>query len=152
MPLIKTSNMKKVISTLFAFCPLILWGPHVSAKVWRVNNNAGVNADFTDFPAAVTGASAGDTIYLESSATAYSGTTLAKRVIVIGTGYYLSGTVVNPETQANTNPATLGYLYCVVGSGGTVVSGVTFNSTVLLGDSAITIERCNLSGASIEVG
>src|SRR5580658_10761798 len=86
-PLIKTSNMKKEIFTLLIFCPLVLWGPHAAARIWRVNNNAGVSANFTDFPAAVTGAGAGDTIYLESSATAYSGVSnLSKKLIIIGTG------------------------------------------------------------------
>jgi hypothetical protein len=152
MPLIKTSNMKKVISTLFAFCPLILWGPHAAAKIWRVNNNTGVNADFADFPAAVTGASAGDTIYLESSATTYNGTSVAKKLVIIGTGYYLSGTHLNPNTQANTNPSTLSYVYFVSGSAGSVLSGMTISSQLMLGDNAITIERCNTGTSYLYLG
>jgi hypothetical protein len=134
--------MKKGIFTLLSFCLLLLCGPHASAKIWRVNNNAGVNANFTDFPAAVTGASAGDTIYLESSATAYTGVTnLSKKLTIIGTGYYLSGTHLNPNTQANTNPSTLSSLYCVAGSAGTVIEGLTFTSVIVLGDNNITVER-----------
>ncbi|HLX67601.1 MAG TPA: hypothetical protein VKR41_11420, partial [Puia sp.] len=145
--------MKKVIFTLFAFCPLVLWGPHAAAKIWRVNNNAGVNADFTDLPAAVTASAAGDTIYLESSATTYTGVSnLAKKLIIIGTGYYLSGAHLNPNTQANTNPAALSYIYFISGSAGSVVSGLTVTSNLLLGDNNITVERCYLNGVLLYLG
>ncbi len=133
--------MKKGIFTLLSFCLLLLCGPHASAKIWRVNNNAGINANFTDFPAAVTGASAGDTIYLESSATAYSYTPVAKRLVIIGSGYFLSGSPVNPNTQANTNPSTINEIDFNVGSGGSVVEGLTITGGIYLGDSAVTIER-----------
>jgi hypothetical protein len=145
--------MKKGIFTLLSFCLLLLLGPHASARIWRVNNNAGVNADFTDFPAAVTGASAGDTIYLESSATTYTGVSnLSKKLVIIGTGYYLSGTHLNPNTQANPNPSTLSYIYCISGSAGTVIEGLTFTSGIELGDNNITVERNLLSGVVITLG
>jgi hypothetical protein len=145
--------MKKEIFTLLVFGPLVFWGPHASAKIWRVNNNAAVNADFADFPAAVTGASAGDTIYLESSATAYTGVSnLSKKLVIIGTGYYLSGAHLNPNTQANTNPSALGYIYFISGSAGSVVSGLTVTSNLLLGDNNITVERCYLNGVVLYLG
>ena len=53
------------VFTLCMFC--------VHAKIWRVNNNTGVVADFTTFTAAVNSASvlSGDTIHIEPSATSY---------------------------------------------------------------------------------
>ncbi|HUB59756.1 MAG TPA: hypothetical protein VL978_03580 [Puia sp.] len=144
--------MKKEIFTLLIFCPLVLWGPRAAARIWRVNNNVGINADFADFPAAVTGASAGDTIYLESSATTYTGASLSKKLVIMGTGYYLSGTHLNPNTQANTNPSTLSYIYFVSGSAGSVLSGMTIGSNLLLGDNTITIERCNMGTTYLYLG
>jgi hypothetical protein len=41
------------------------------AKIWRVNNTPGVNADFVDGQSAVNAASNGDTIYFEPSTTIY---------------------------------------------------------------------------------
>ena len=64
------------------------------AKIWRVNNNAGVVADFTTFNAAATSTSVlvGDTIHIEPSNTVYTtgNITLSKRLVVIGTGYFLN--------------------------------------------------------------
>lgn len=64
------------------------------AKIWRVNNNAGVTADFTTFNGAATSSSvlAGDTLHIEPSATTYAtgNFTLTKRLIVIGAGYFLN--------------------------------------------------------------
>ena len=130
--------MKKGIFTLLAFCLLLLFGPHAFAKVWRVNNNAGVTANFTDFPAAVTGASAGDTIRSRVLGHhLYSGvSTLSKKLTIIGCGYYLSGTHLNPNTQANTNPSTISYIYCIAGSAGTVIGRLWLaeKAACLLGD------------------
>jgi len=145
--------MKKVIFTLLLFVALA-GSHHVAyAKVWRVNNNAGVNANFADFPAAVTGASAGDTIYLESSAITYTGVSnLSKKLVIVGSGYYLTGTPVNPNTQWNTNPSTLNYVYAISGSTGSVIEGLTFTSTVYLGDDKITFQRNNLGSNALYLG
>ena len=49
-------------------------------------------------------ASAGDTIYIESSPVPYGPLDMYKRLVVIGTGYFLSE---NDSTQANTEIASL---------------------------------------------
>jgi hypothetical protein len=137
--------MKKVIFTLVLFAGLLCSNDAVFAKVWRVNNNAGVNANFIDLPAAITGATAGDTVYLESSAITYTGGTLSKKLVIVGSGYYLTGTPLNPNTQWNTNPSTLGGLQVLSGSAGTVIEGLTFSGALFLGDDNITVQR-NLFG------
>jgi hypothetical protein len=147
--MIKLYIMKKVIFTLFVFVCVLLYGHTASAKVWRVNNNAGVNADFADLPAAITGASAGDTIMLESSATAYSAGTLAKKLVIIGTGYFLSGATVNPNTEWNTNPSTVPEFFCNAGSAGSVIEGLVITSAVFLADDNITLERNLMSSGEI---
>ncbi len=57
--------MKQKITILTAI--VILIAMTASATVWRVNNRPNVDADFTTLAAAYSGASAGDTIYLEGS-------------------------------------------------------------------------------------
>lgn len=63
----------------------------VNAKIWRVNNTPGVNADFASLSAAFTSALVleGDTIYVEPTATAHGNATLRKRLVVMGGGYLL---------------------------------------------------------------
>jgi len=143
--------MTKVIFTLFIFVAVLFYCNTASAKIWRVNNNAGVSADFTDLPAAITGASAGDTIELESSATAYSTGVITKRLVIIGTGYFLSGTTVNPNTQWNTNPSTVSVIECPFGSAGSVIEGLVISGEILLGDSDITVQRNLMSTGILEL-
>lgn len=86
--------MKKF--TIYLALTLLALPTITQAKVWRVNNNAGVVADFTTLDAALTASSAnGDTIYLEPSATPYTvsgnyiygGTNTI--VTIVGNGYNL---------------------------------------------------------------
>lgn len=115
-----------------------------SAKIWRVNNNLGINADFTDLPAAITAAAAGDTIMVEASASSYSGPILIKKLIIIGPGYYFTDATPNPKTQANTNVANIGSVTFKPGCAGSVVEGCTV-SAVYLNESNVTFQRNNMS-------
>ena len=58
---------------LIAFAAFILTALPTQAKIWRVNNNPGITADFTTFNGAATSASvlAGDTLYMEPGNTVY---------------------------------------------------------------------------------
>ena len=69
--------------------PVLLSCLTVNAKIWRVNNNSGVVADFTSIQAAHDGASAGDTIHLEPSINSYGELTMTKKLVIISTGYFL---------------------------------------------------------------
>lgn len=62
------------------------------AKIWRVNNNTGVTADFTTAQAANDAAAvlSGDTIHLEPSTASYGGLTCSKRLTWISTGAFLN--------------------------------------------------------------
>jgi hypothetical protein len=85
--------MKKlyfIVSLLFVF-------NLSSAKIWRVNNNTGIAADFTTAQAAHDGASAGDTLHFESSLTSYGSLAMTKRLVLVGLGEFLN---VNPNQQA----------------------------------------------------
>jgi hypothetical protein len=61
--------MKKQITILTAITLFIAMT--MDAKVWRVNNRTNVQADFTTLSSAISGASAGDTIYIEGSPDSY---------------------------------------------------------------------------------
>jgi hypothetical protein len=90
-------------------CTVMLFVAHPAlARIWRVNNNAGVAADFSTFDACVASASVlnGDTVHIEASLTAYFNSSLInKRLVFIGTGYFLSGSGANAGLQANTATA-----------------------------------------------
>lgn len=128
---------------------LTLTALQANAKIWRVNNNTGVQADFTNIQTAVNAAATGDTIYIESSATQYSETvTISKKLTFIGTGYFLTD-AANPETQWNTNAATVGHWIFAPGSAGSKASGLYMNSYQYLNDVDVTIERCYINGQVI---
>jgi len=98
------------------------------AKIWRVNNNVGIAADFTTLQNAHNGAAAGDTLYLEGSNTSYGTLTATKQLTIIGPGYYLN---LVPNTQALVLSAKVGNVNLNQGSGGTVIQGLDFDGSTL---------------------
>lgn len=98
------------------------------ARIWRVNNLPGVNANFTSLQAAhnSTEVQAGDTIHLESSPNSYGSLTSSKRLIIIGPGYFLGE---NPNTQAVAQPAFVGAFTLNRGAEGSVIMGCDFNGS-----------------------
>lgn len=102
--------MKTVLSYgLGIVCALAFSVASANAKVWRVNNTAGVNADFLQISTAVSSAlvQPGDTIYVEPSAITYNQFTLNKRLVIIGAGYLLSE---NTGLQYNNLASTFGQI------------------------------------------
>ncbi|MFT3935571.1 MAG: hypothetical protein QM726_18230 [Chitinophagaceae bacterium] len=127
---------------------LMLVSVCASAKIWRVNNNAGVNADYTTAWEAINAATAGDTIHLESSTTAYAtnSLTLTKKLIFIGPGYFLNpantNEPYNPGLQAVTIEGMLPFMRIGAGADGTKFLGVTFVGSVYMnGGDNISFER-----------
>lgn len=122
------------------------------ARIWRVNNNAGINADFTTLTAAVANASvvSGDTIHVEPSATTYIGPTLNKQLVIIGNGYFLSGAGGNTGLQAITTESTLSDMTFASGSAGTKLIGLALNNNNFAGgyngNVNITFEKCRFLG------
>lgn len=143
--------MKKIIYTLLV---LTISAMNAQAKVWRVNNNAGVVADFNTVGAAVTAAAAGDTIYIEGSATNYGGSSLNKKLTFIGAGYFLNGANSNTGLQANPYPAYIGNIGLDSSASGSVflgLDGLGINNMNDAGFGAdnITISRCVLNFIAI---
>ncbi len=139
----------KFPSAAMCLCILLssLFSLHADAGKWRVNN-AGIQAHFTSLQEAASSASvgAGDTLYVEGSASSYGNLDLTKRLVIIGPGYFLGQ---NPETQANLVPAIIEYLTFNTGSKGSVMTGMTVNSWTTVQDTAITLVRNNFAAMNV---
>lgn len=141
---------KQILFTAFLFLSLA-----ANAKIWRVNNNPGVAADFSTITACVASASVlnDDTVHVEGSAAAYNNNvTLNKRLVIIGTGYFLSGANSNPGLQANSNNANLSgtrFFYDSLATGSVLMGLDNFNmensGVGSAGADNITITRCRIA-------
>lgn len=143
--------MARRLFTLIFFVGILF---NAQAKIWRINNNPGITADFSTFNGAATSATvlAGDTLYLEASPTNY-GTgsfNLTKRLVVIGLGYFLdptnTSTPANTGLQAATSNSRLEFFRIADGSNGSKFIGVHFTSGPYLSASAnpynLVFEKC----------
>lgn len=109
------------------------------AKIWRVNNNNGIVADFRTIQEAHNGASAGDTLHIEGSPNDYGGLQSSKKLVIIGPGFFLDD---NPGLQASTLSAKLSFVYYYEGSEGSEIMGIDFsNNSIYLFCSNIRITR-----------
>ncbi len=139
----------KQLSILILF---VIAGLQSTAKVWRINNNPGVAADFSDCVAALASSSVvnDDTLYIEGSATAYGGFTLTKRLVIIGTGYFISGANSNSGLQANPNSSFFnsGYIIFDSTASGSTLIGLDYFTFAIgpTGSAAdnITLTRCRI--------
>lgn len=91
----------------------------IHAKTWRVNNQPGINADFSNIVNAIASSNvlAGDTLYIEGTSISYPLTNLNKRLVFIGPGYFLSGTGSNPGLQYNEQSAKVTFTIDSLASG-----------------------------------
>jgi hypothetical protein len=92
--------MKKIT----VFLALVLIITTTQAKIWRVNNDASKGANFISLQLANDNAAVlnGDTVHLEPSTVGYGSPTITKALVIIGNGYFLSGTGGNTGLQQNT--------------------------------------------------
>jgi hypothetical protein len=133
------------MKTIFLIILVLLFFGEISnsQNLIRVNNNPGINADYTNLQDANDNANDGDTIYLEGSTAEYAGANLSKKLTIIGPGYFLSE---NDSTQANGLEAKLnGEIRFNAGSEGSVITGSTIDSYYLyISVDNISIARCNV--------
>ncbi len=139
----QTRNLMKTSTLLFGIaCVLLPILGH--ATVWRVNNQ-GYGATFTGTNALLTAISHpdvddNDTLHVEASPLTYGVITLARPLVLIGPGYFLSE---NSPQQANQRTANLSQLTIDFGADGAVISGLEIgNNKLAVRASDITIERC----------
>ncbi|RYD91183.1 MAG: hypothetical protein EOP54_22840 [Sphingobacteriales bacterium] len=134
--------MKKLFfSTLIAAFILNTFSAH--AKIWRINNNAGVLADFSnfDFAANSPNVAAGDTLYFEPSANAYTtgNFSLTKRLVIIGPGYFLdptnTSTPGNAGLQVSTEESEITFFRIGAAASGSKFMGVTLAGAVYINNA-----------------
>jgi hypothetical protein len=129
------------------------------AKSWRINNNVGVQADFTTFFDAVQAAAVtnGDTLYIEPSATVYgtNSITVNKRLVVLGVGYFLNPSNVtfpgNTGLQETRESSQIAFFRIGNGANGSYFAGLSFANIYFNGsatDLNVVFER-NVFGSGI---
>ena len=114
-----------------------------NAKVWRVNNNPGIQADFTTPQAAHNAAAPGDTLHIEPSPINYGNLVLTKPLTIISIGNYLSG---NPGVQYSPVTGTMQNLTINAGASGSVLSCNLSGPTNITACDNIRFERSYLGG------
>lgn len=119
------------------------------AKIWRVNNNVGVLANFTTAQEAndAVAVLAGDTIHLEPSTTSYGYLNCNKRLIWISTGAFLN---IHPNEQFSPNAGTIDYLVVNQPGSENSVFHVVVVNTIAIGVQGIRLDR-TFAGGTISV-
>ena len=139
--------MKKAILSLFGLAALFAMST-ANATVRTVSNDPNSPGQYTNLQTAINAATAGDTLLVSGSGTAYTSTdasglfVIAKKLTLLGTGY-------NPYKDLSSVVSTLGnYIDLQTGCDGTVIQGfvlqhVNFYNNVV---NNITIKRNNITG------
>jgi hypothetical protein len=127
---------------------LILISTSAFSTIWRVNNNAGIDADFTTAQAAHDAAAATDTIMFEPSATSYGNMTITKQLVIFGVGY-LHGN--NYPNSPITTGSTLGTVTFNVGSANSLLAGTIQNGNIDINTSNITIKGVAAFSTSYQI-
>jgi hypothetical protein len=127
--------MKKISSFLLLMLAIAI---SANAKIWTVDNSGRV-ANFNNITAAITAAASGDTLLLGGSTTAYANITLTKRLVIIGTGYFLTE---NPNTIEYKIPTTINNVTFSTDSEGSVLMGIT-STNITINTNDITVRRSN---------
>lgn len=124
---------------LLMICILFIFNEILICKIWYVNNNSGLQADFTDIPLAILVANTGDTLYIGGSSISYTGITLQKKLCIIGPGYFLDE---NPGSPYSTLSATISTrIYCKPGSEGSIFTGLILRKGIAIQTDSILIEK-----------
>ena len=130
--------MKKVVLAFMAFACIAMT---LQGSVLRVNN-VDSNALYADIQAAVRAAEDGDTIMVDGSPKEYEKTTLSKRVVLIGPGYFLREDGITTEADREARVDGL-----EVQKEGTVIKGMRIGGWYSLEIKAprVVITRCYIS-------
>jgi hypothetical protein len=141
---LKINIMKKIFLVILG---ISLFGVISNCQnLIRVNNNPGIDADYTNLQDANDNASDGDTIYVEGSETEYSGADISHSLTIIGPGYFLNE---NPKTQANGLEAKFnGNINFNTGSAGSCIIGCNlgFHGYIFINVNDVKVIRCFVNG------
>ena len=118
-------------------------------RIWQVNSNPGVSADFATVQEAHDGAASGDTLYVAGSPISYGDLTADRTLYIYGTGYFLDE---NLHSQAHPVPCRMGAVSFQAGSEGSYLSGASLPSphnaytSVYVGANNITLRKNRIEG------
>ncbi len=139
--------MKKTI--VFAVAAMLTLG--ANARILRVNNTSGSSAPYQTIEAALEAANEGDTIMVDASTQTYGLVDIAKRVVVLGPGYWLAENGITEE----------GPSYAMLGSGvqnptitaeGVVIKGMSFYRGITIKAPKAVINKCLFGGGIVLEG
>jgi hypothetical protein len=118
------------------------------AKIWRVNNNTSVTADFTTAQLANDNVNVfdGDTIHLEPSTTSYGSLSPTKRLTWISTGAF---STLYPNEQFSPNVGRISSVSITNNGAENSVFHVYCESVFYIYESGVRIERCYVESAII---
>ncbi|MBP6431552.1 MAG: hypothetical protein KA319_07290 [Ferruginibacter sp.] len=132
----------KMIISLFAFA--LFCTITAQAKIWRVNNNSGITADFTTLQAAHDAATSGDTIHLEPSIATYGNLTMTKKLAIFSIGQFNSN---NPGYQQSPAQSFCGNITINNdGANGSLISVRTEGEITISGATVANISIINTAG------
>jgi hypothetical protein len=131
--------MKKLATSVFVLLLTAAVALSASAQtIRRVSTTATGTNIYATFALAQTAAATGDIIQMEPGN--HADITLTKNLTVVGPGYFL-GTGFNTNLQANSQAASMNYIYFGTGSAGASVAGLQA-SQVYIGADNVTLQRC----------
>ena len=155
--------MKKTHLLFIGLAVIIsLFSQNAQAKIWRVNNTSNYNgttlwgdnlggtsnnpvfAQITDANTSnLVSVNSTDTLHVEGTNIVYDGVDFRKKVIVIGTGYFLNE---NPNVSNTVSEADVAYVFFDAGSEGSQLIGVHVgsNNGIRINVSNILIKRCRI--------
>jgi hypothetical protein len=113
----KTHSNMKFIVTAF----LLISNCAIFANTYIVSNVPGFPANYNNLQTCVDAAANGDIIIVQGSGTNYGDVLVAKRLTIMGPGYFLNQ---NPQTQAVLASAKLNSIYFKDGSSGSILEGM----------------------------
>lgn len=136
--------MKKRVLSVFMMAAILMQAGIVQAKVWRINNATGVSADFKEVSTAIANnfVTPGDTLYIEGSAANYNSITLTKKLVLIGSGYLLSGTGANTGLQAMGMSTKIASVLIDSLASGSTFMGLSSPIYLYASVDDVTITRC----------
>ena len=157
----------KLLPTLAISCILALFCQQVSAKIWRVNNRSNYNGSslygdnfggtaaypvFAQINQVVAFGivNSGDTVHVEGSTTTYDFATITKKLVIIGTGYFLTE---NPNVSNNVLQSNLARIVFNPGSESSQIIGInmvsagnSFDRDIYINVNDIVVKRCRIEG------
>ncbi|MEP7107922.1 MAG: hypothetical protein ABI760_08065 [Ferruginibacter sp.] len=159
---------KKQLHLLLSVALLVFSTHQAAAKIWRVNNKSNYNGTalwgdnyggtaaypvFAQVNQAETFGivNIGDTLHVEGSTIVYNFGTINKRLVIIGTGYFLTD---NPATSNSTLATKIEYIVFNSSSQGSQLIGVDIvnngnnaDGFVYVSANNVTVKRCRIERA-----